>query len=65
MNRSARLFSWQTLIALFGAGAALVWLRPVSVPPEVVALTGPIDRIVVDKSEHRMTVYRDGQAWRS
>lgn len=66
MNLLARLFSALTLVALICA----IWVvllpeRPV--PPDRPAsgqatLTGPVDRILIEKSIRRMIAYRDGTA---
>lgn len=42
--------------------ASVFWAyRPASIPPEL-ALNGPIDRILVEKSLRKMTVFQDGVA---
>lgn len=66
MRKLARIFSALTLVALAGG----LWLlvapqiaprRPA--PPTLgVPLTGPMDRILIEKSARRMTAYRNGQA---
>ncbi|MDO5630839.1 MAG: L,D-transpeptidase family protein [Paracoccus sp. (in: a-proteobacteria)] len=69
MKRLARLFSVLTL-ALIVLAVWLLWLAPrppvpslpLPVPPRDVPLTGQIDRITIDKSDRRMTAWRDGQA---
>ncbi|MDO5611675.1 MAG: L,D-transpeptidase family protein [Paracoccus sp. (in: a-proteobacteria)] len=66
MRRLARLFSALTL-ALIAVAVWLLWLapgpRPLPVPPLSPSppLTGQIDRITIDKSDRRMTVWRGGQ----
>lgn len=63
MRRLARIFSALTLLVLLAAA----WLmlaptqRPVPRPPADQMLTGPVDRILIEKSARRMTVFRDGQ----
>ncbi len=64
MRRLARLFSALVLLALVGA-AALLWLRPpspspVDQPPEI-ALSGPVDLILIEKSARRLTLVQNGQ----
>ncbi|MGB8813685.1 MAG: L,D-transpeptidase [Paracoccaceae bacterium] len=65
MKALARLFSVLTLIAILGAGAALIWLRPLPPARDLPPLSGQIDRILVEKAARRMTIFRDGQALRS
>ena len=68
MHRLARLFSALCLAALV-AGAAALWLRPPSSPPSLppgtdlpeTALSGPLDRILIEKSARRITLYQNGQ----
>lgn len=50
-------------ITLLGAVfAVLFWAyRPVTIPPDT-AIHGEIDRILVEKSQRKMTVFRDGVA---
>ena len=66
MRLFARLFSGLTLIVLiFGIWAALIPQRPVPphpFPSDAVALNGPVDRILIEKSARRMTAYRNGTA---
>jgi murein L,D-transpeptidase YafK len=56
------------LTALLLAGLAL-HRAPISVPmppePDLPILTGPIDRILVDKSDRTLTVFRAGQPLRT
>ncbi len=65
MKRAARLFSALTLVFLFGAAwlllAPLPPQRPAPVPSAPDVLSGPIDRILIEKSARRMTAFRDGQ----
>jgi murein L,D-transpeptidase YafK len=62
MRLIARLFSVLCLAALLGAGAAL-WLRPPSLPPTgpEAPLSGPLDRILIEKSSRRITLFQNGQ----
>jgi murein L,D-transpeptidase YafK len=49
-------------LALCALIASVFWAyRPAPIPPEL-ALQGPIDRILVEKSLRKMTVFRDGVA---
>lgn len=63
MKGLARIFSILTLLVLLGAA----WLmlaptqRPLPRPPADQTLTEPVDRILIEKSARRMTVFRDGQ----
>ncbi|MFT4150759.1 MAG: L,D-transpeptidase family protein [Paracoccaceae bacterium] len=63
MRRLARAFSALCLALILGA----VWLHLHAVPPPVAVqppLSGPVDRILVEKSARRMVVFRDGQRLR-
>lgn len=69
MRRLAALFSALTLILLIGAGWIILTshrapLPPTlpTLPPAEIPLTGPVDRILIEKSARRMVVYRDGEA---
>ncbi|MDQ2066443.1 L,D-transpeptidase family protein [Xinfangfangia sp. CPCC 101601] len=64
MRHLARLFSALCLLALLAA-AALLYLQA-SRPPDLIEapLTGPIERILVEKSARRITLYQDGIAVR-
>lgn len=67
MRRLAWLFSALTLALLLWAG----WLMlapqrpiappPMPKPPQTTALTGSVDRILIDKTARSMTAFRDGQ----
>lgn len=74
MRMIARLFSALCLLALLAAAA--LWLRPAMppapgpVPPGLVqpgvALSGPLDRILIEKSARRIILFQDGkpvQVW--
>lgn len=61
MNGLARIFSVLTLLALLGAAGARIWLRPAPPPLPDITLTGQIDRILIEKSARRLTVFREGQ----
>lgn len=62
-QRGAGLFSALALLLLIGA-AVLLWLPPQPVTPPPApgpsALQGPVDHILILKSERRMVVFRDG-----
>ena len=70
MRMIARLFTALCLLALLGAAAA-IWLRPAvppapdpdPVPPGLpeVALSGPVDRILIEKSARRITLFQNGK----
>lgn len=62
MRRIARLFSALALLALIAA-AALLWMRPPPPPdrPADIALSGPVDLILVEKSARRLTLFQNGQ----
>ena len=54
--------------ALLLVCGAYIWFAHFRLPPQpppLVPLTGQIDRIEIDKSDRRMTVFREGQALRS
>lgn len=65
MKIAARLFSALTLILLLVAGWLMLAPRrpdlPSVQPPIQGSLTGPVDRILIEKSARRMIVFRDGQ----
>ena len=63
MRVLARLFSALTLAALI-AGAAMLWLRPPAPGLPEPALSGPLDRILIEKSARRITLYQNGAAVR-
>lgn len=64
MRLIARLFSALPLLALLGAAAAIL-LRPELVPPEPtgpeVALSGPLDGILIEKSARLITLFQNGK----
>ena len=63
MRRLARAFSALTLgLMLWAAWLMLPPDTPRPVPRPPVALDGPVDRILIEKSARRMTAFRDGQA---
>ncbi len=69
MRRLATAFRLLVLLIALGLGALAVYSyrypAPVSPPlPPLPPLTGMIDRIVIEKSARRLTVYRDGVALR-
>ncbi|PID36323.1 MAG: hypothetical protein CR993_05640 [Rhodobacterales bacterium] len=59
MKQAAKVFARLSLLALF-AGLAVILYR--QTPPEEPPLTAPIDRILIEKSARKMTVFRDGVA---
>ncbi|MFV0385110.1 L,D-transpeptidase family protein [Paracoccus sp. (in: a-proteobacteria)] len=66
MRRFAALFSLLTLVLLLVAAGLLMMPRH-DAPLPGTALTGPVDRILIEKSVRRMTAFREGQAlktWR-
>ena len=65
MRRIARLFSALALLALIGA-LGLIWVRPAPPPdrPPEIALSGPLDGILIEKSARRMTLFQNGAAVR-
>lgn len=64
MKLLARLFSGLTLALLIWAGWLMLAPQPPRMPPQPplkpTALTGPVDRILIEKSARRMTAFRDG-----
>lgn len=63
MKPLARIFS--ALVLLLGLALLGLWItpqRPLPAPPPPVPLTGAIDRILVEKSARRLTVFRGDQA---
>src|SRR5699024_6963734 len=63
MNLLARRLSVLTLIVvIFGRWAVVPPLRSGPSGPQETALNGPADRILIEKSARRMTVYRGGRA---
>ena len=61
-RRSARAFLVLALLLLALAGA--MWLRPpvAPAPIEPPSLSGKLDRILIEKSARKMTVFREGRA---
>ncbi len=59
MNRLAGAFAALVLVALVLAAAILIRPAPLF-PPPAVPLSGPVDRIVVEKSARRLTLWQDG-----
>lgn len=64
MRVLARLFSILALLAFIGA-ALFLWVRP-TLPPDTpdlpeVALSGPVDLILIEKSARRLTLFQDGK----
>lgn len=62
MRLLARLFSRLTLLAVILLAGVILWDRfaPPEPPPIMEPITGQIDRILVEKSARKMTVFRDG-----
>ena len=63
MTRAARVFSNLLLLALLAYAAVVIRERYRLPPPE--PLAGQIDRILIEKADRRLTVYRDGEALKS
>jgi murein L,D-transpeptidase YafK len=61
----ARITLYSTLIVGLIAGAAVYNALFSITPRPVLPLSEPIDRILIEKSARRMTVFRDGTALRS
>ncbi|MDA5093175.1 L,D-transpeptidase family protein [Aliiroseovarius sp. KMU-50] len=63
MQILARFFSRVSLVALLTIACVVLWdrLAPISSPPIMEPITGQIDRIVVEKSARKMTVFREGR----
>jgi murein L,D-transpeptidase YafK len=62
MTRAARVFS-QLCLALIALGiVAMIWLSPAPTPvyPLPAPLTGAIDRIQIEKSARRLTLWQNG-----
>ncbi|MCF3973004.1 L,D-transpeptidase family protein [Paracoccus salsus] len=64
MRALARLFAALTLLVLIGASWLMLAPRPDIAPPDrpppqPSVLTGPVDRILIEKSARRLTVFRD------
>lgn len=64
-KKLARLFSVLILLAIFAAGLAFYRPHPAVSPPDNPPITGQIDRILVEKSARRMTVFQNGRALRT
>lgn len=63
MKRLARLFSALTLLVLITGMTVMLYDRSAPVtPPPLAPLSGQIDRILIEKSAHRMTVFRGDTA---
>lgn len=60
MRHLARIFSALVLLGFLAAGAALIWLRPQSMPPALPPLV-QVERIVIEKAARRMRVFQDGK----
>ncbi|WP_421701972.1 L,D-transpeptidase family protein [Aliiroseovarius sp.] len=66
MLRLARLFSALTFLLILTGAAVVLYDRysPVA-PPVTVALPDRIDRILIEKSARRMTLWKDGEVVRT
>ena len=65
MNRTGRVFA-HLCYALMTLGiVAMIWLRPAPPPAPLAPLAGAIDRIIVEKSARRMTLWQAGAEVRS
>ena len=68
MKRAARVFANLFLVAALALVGVVVWERsyaPPVAPPALAPLDGRIDRILIEKGARRLTVFRDGAAFRS
>lgn len=67
MKRLARVFANLTLFAMLALVAVIVWERfgTPPAPPPVAPIEGQIDRILIEKSARRLTVFRHGEALKS
>lgn len=67
MQILARLFSRLTLLAVITLASVILWdrLAPIPAPPVMEPLTGQIDRILIEKSARKLTVFRAGEPLRS
>lgn len=63
MRALARAFSTLALLCLIGAVAVILLTRPGSAP--LPPLTGTVERIVIEKSARRMTLWQEGRPVRS
>jgi murein L,D-transpeptidase YafK len=52
------IFAGLVLAAIVGLLGLWVWTHPAVIPTERVPLTGRVDRILIEKSARRMTVFR-------
>lgn len=66
MKRLARLLAYLVLVAVLGLLTASLFMAPekVDIPPPP-ALTGKVDRIVIEKAARRMQLLQDGKPVRS
>jgi murein L,D-transpeptidase YafK len=63
MKRLARAFSALCLLAVLLAAGVLFYLRPP--PPSLPALTGVVERIIVDKTARQLTLIQNGRPVRT
>lgn len=62
MKALGGIFTSFVLIALVGLMALWVWTHPAIKPPDRVPLTDKVDRILIEKADRRMTVFRADKA---
>ncbi|MEZ5777657.1 MAG: L,D-transpeptidase [Paracoccaceae bacterium] len=67
MNALRQLFRLILLMAVLALGVIALYQHrfPAPIPPPEPPLTGTIDRILIEKADRRLTVFRDGAALRS
>jgi murein L,D-transpeptidase YafK len=66
IRRVARLFSALCLLAVLLAGGALFYFRAPPLPaPDLPAIVGTADRIVVEKAARRLTLLQNGRTLRT
>ncbi len=65
MKRLARIFSALCLLAVLLAAGVLFYLRPPPVTPVLPALTGLVERIIIDKTARQMVLIQNGRPVRS
>ncbi len=68
MRRAVRRIAALVFFAAIGLAGFIAYERyfaPPVTPPPLAPLTGQIDRILIEKSARRLTVYREGEALRT
>lgn len=67
MTALRRIIGTLILLGVLGLGALMFYYYRYPAPPPVdpVPLTGPIDRILIEKADRRLTVYRESEEVRS